>query len=31
MKWLIIIVLAVVAVYVFAAINMRLAARNLVG
>ena len=31
MKWLVILVIAVAAVYVFAAINMRLAARNLVG
>ena len=31
MKWLVILVIAVAAVYVFAAINMRLATRNLVG
>jgi hypothetical protein len=31
MKWLVILIIAVAAVYVFAAINMRLAARNLVG
>ncbi len=31
MKWLLILVIAVVAIYVFAAINMRTAARNLVG
>ena len=31
MKWLVIPVIAVAAVYVFAAINMRFAARNLVG
>jgi len=31
MKWLVIFVIGVAAVYVFAAINMRIAARNLVG
>jgi uncharacterized membrane protein len=31
MKWLLISVIAVVAVYVLAAINMHFAARNLVG
>jgi Sec-independent protein translocase protein TatA len=31
MKLFLILVIAVVAVYVFAAINMRMAARNLVG
>ena len=30
MKWLLILGIAVAAVYVFAAINMRIAARNLV-
>jgi len=30
MKWLLIVVIAVVAIYGFAAINMRMAARNLV-
>jgi len=31
MKWLLIILIVVVAIYIFAAINMRMAARNLVG
>jgi len=31
MKWFLIFVIAVVVIYVFAAINMRMAARNLVG
>ncbi len=31
MKWLLILVIAGVAIYAFAAINMRMAARNLVG
>ena len=31
MKWLLILLIAVIAIYVFAAINMRMAARNLVG
>ncbi len=31
MKWLLILVIAVAAIYGFAAINMRMAARNLVG
>jgi hypothetical protein len=31
MKWLFILLLAIVVIYVFAAINMRMAARNLMG
>jgi hypothetical protein len=31
MKWLLILIIAVAAIYIFAAINMRIAARNLVG
>ena len=31
MHWLLVILIAVIAIYVFAAINMRMAARNLVG
>jgi hypothetical protein len=31
MKWLLILAIAVAAIYAFAAINMRMAARNLVG
>jgi len=31
MKWLLILFIAVIAIYGFAAINMRMAARNLMG
>ena len=31
MKWLLILLVAVIAIYGFAAINMRMAARNLMG
>jgi len=31
MKWLLILLIAVIVIYGFAAINMRMAARNLVG
>jgi hypothetical protein len=31
MKWLLILIIAVAAIYIFAAINMRITARNLVG
>ncbi len=31
MHWLFIILIAIVAIYIFAAINMRMAAKNLVG
>ncbi len=31
MKWLLILLIAVIAIYGFAAINMRMAARNLMG
>jgi hypothetical protein len=31
MHWILIVLIAVIAIYVFAAINMRMAAKNLVG